>query len=132
MEAIMFRFKHLPVIAIATAAVVVFPSLHASANIIVASGVSAVGQGFGSIPRLLTVQGAASPGPTGTTQPESACDANSGGTLVVGCLGVDATSGNGMINPTTNNGNVSPIGDSSKNNLVNLGDLGITDASQLF
>src|SRR5215475_1355305 len=90
----MRRINLLPLAALAAAAIVIFPSLHASANIIIASGVTAVGQGFGSIPRLLTVQGAQSP----PAEAESACDANSGGTLVVGCLATDAAiGGNGFI-----------------------------------
>jgi hypothetical protein len=96
----------------------------ATASIILDTSVVALAQGFGAVPRLLTVQA--------NQTPEFACDSNSGGSLVQTC-GPDATfQGNGLANGTVgNDGNVSPANDSTKNNLVNLSALGITNATQI-
>jgi hypothetical protein len=115
-------------IAAAAAAVVGFAnSPPATANIIRDTSVTALAQGFGAVPRLLTVQFTAPP-------PEVACDANSGGSLITGsaaCKTTDASfQGNGLINTDTaaNSGDVSG---NNKNSLANLSALGITDATQI-
>jgi hypothetical protein len=117
---------------------VAFASAPATADLIKDAATTALAQGFGAVPRLLTVQGAAGI--------EAACNTDSGGTLVQTCGATDATiSGNGYINKLTgtatnagaftgqtiNDGTVSPAGDTSKNNIVNLSSLGITNASQI-
>ena len=99
----------------------------ASANIIRDTTTTALAQGFGAVPRLLTVQ-------TGLTATESACDANVGGTLVTtgagACRTTDANfQGNGTINAGGND--VNPSGASDKNSLANLSALGITNATQI-
>jgi len=123
----MLGLKYWPFLAFA-AVVVAFPSPPASANIIRVDTVGSLAQGFGNVPRLLTVQRTGS-----VTSPETACDANSGGALIQGasaCLGSDATiGGNTYINPTNQDGNVNGP---NQNNLVSLVSLGITDAAQIL
>jgi hypothetical protein len=123
----MKTIKTFGVAALAAAAVLTLATAPASANIIRDTGTSALAQGFGAVPRLLTVQ-------TGLTATESACDANSGGALITNGAGAcdthDATfQGNGTIN--TGGNDVSPSGPSDKNSLANLSLLGITNATQI-
>jgi hypothetical protein len=102
------------------------------ADIIKASSITALGQGFGAVPRLLTDQ---INGPGGT---EVACDGLVGGSFTTGattCKATDATiGGNGLVNVDTaaNTGDVSPSGTSDKNNLINLSAIGVTNANQIF
>src|SRR5689334_19485353 len=96
----MSKFGFFRVLAIAAAAVVVFQNLPARADIIRDSSIGSLGQGFGAVPRLLTVQRNGN-----TTSPETACDANSGGSLVQGtaaCQAGDAAilPNNGFSNAT--------------------------------
>lgn len=106
-------------------------SASAKADIIKASGITSLGQGFGTVPRLLSNQINGS----GT---EVACDGLVGGTFTTGptaCKATDATiGGNGLVNVDTaaNTGDVSPSGTSDKNNLINLSAIGVTNANQIF
>jgi hypothetical protein len=117
----------LAIAAAAAAMVGLANSPPATANIIVDSSTVALAQGFGAVPRLLTVQFTAPP-------PEVACDANVGGSLVTGsaaCKTTDASfQGNGLVNTDTaaNSGDVSG---NDKNSLANLAALSITDATQI-
>jgi len=101
-------------------------SAPASADIVYDVNITTLGTGFGSVPRMLTVdQSGSSINPQGY---ESACDGNSGGNLSIGqCLGTDAAiGGNGYTVPNS--------GDSvsgGKDSLVTLSSVGITDASQI-
>jgi len=122
-----FKQPGLGLVAFAAVALFTLATPPASANIIRDTGTSALAQGFGNVPRLLTVQ-------TGPTATESACDANVGGTLVTtgagSCRTTDATfQGNGYIN--TGGQDVNPSGASDKNSLANLAALGITNATQI-
>jgi hypothetical protein len=115
----------------AAAVAFAFASPPATADIIKDNTTSALAQGFGNVPRLLTDQlnGGGSP------PPETACNAPSAtGAVVQGsCLATDAAiKPNGYINQDTaaNSGDVNPS-DGSKNNIVNLAALGITNASQI-
>src|SRR5258708_34595777 len=108
-------------IAAGIAASGLFVASPASASIIFNSSISAVAQGFGAKPRLLTVQ-------TGLTATESACDSNVGGVLSQTCSGADATfQGNGTIDAGGNDVSVA-----NKNSLANLSSYGITDATQII
>jgi len=102
----------------------------ASATFIIDTGTSQLAQGFGNVPRLLTVHRTGA-----TTSPETACNSISGGALVQTCSGADATiQPNGFINNLANgDGTVNPAGDTSKNNIVDLASaaLNITNASQI-
>jgi len=122
----MFKYGSFPVFVTAAAAMLVLASPPATANIIKDTSVSALAQGFGAVPRLLTVQA--------TNTPEFACDSPSAGGLVQTCTAADATfQGNGLVNGTVgNDGNVSPAGDTNKNNIVTLSSLGITNATQIL
>jgi hypothetical protein len=123
----MFKYGSLPVVVTAAAAVLLaLAGPPASASIIQDSSVTALAQGFGAVPRLLTVQA--------NQTPEFACDSPSAGGLVQTCAATDATfQGNGLINGTVgNDGNVSPAGDTNKNNIVSLSALGITNATQIL
>jgi len=94
-------------------------ALPAAANVIIDSAITALGQGFGADPRLLTLQ------QNGT---ESGCVSNVGGAFSLTCAGTDATEQpNGVI--STENGIAT--GGSNKNSLGVLSAVGITDASQL-
>ena len=89
----------------------------ATASIIKDTSTASLAQGFGNVPRLLTDQR------TGmTTSPETACNSITGGILAQTCSGADATIlPNGFINNLANgDGTVSPAGDTSKNNIVDL------------
>jgi hypothetical protein len=123
------RIGSLRVVVTAVATVLLaLSSQPATATFVVDSSISQLSQGFGNVPRLLTVQRTGN-----TTSPETACNSISGGVLVQTCGGVDATiQPNGFINSLANgDGTVSPAGDSAKNNIVSLASLGITDASQI-
>src|SRR5689334_12941785 len=102
------------------AALLAFGASPAAADIIFDSSITALAQGFGAKPRLLTVQ-------TGQTATESACDSNVGGALSQTCSGTDATfQGNGTIDAGGND--VSVV---NKNSLANLSSYGITDATEI-
>ena len=124
----------------AAAVVAAFAGAPANANIIKDTSTTALAQGFGAVPRLLTVQSGGFPPPPATL-PEVACDGYVGGAFTTGptaCGAADATfQGNGLINndvtsgPNKNSGDVSPSGQSDKNNPINLSSLGITNANQI-
>jgi hypothetical protein len=101
-------------------------SAPAAADIVFDSSIVQLGTGFGAVPRMLTVQQTGSSiNPAGF---ESACDGNSGGSLLIGqCLGTDAAyKGNGYIVPNS--------GDSvsgHKDALVTLSSEGLTNANQI-
>jgi PEP-CTERM motif len=103
----------------------------ASASFFIDTSISVVGQGFGAVPRLLTVQ-------SGPTTTEWACNSLSGGSLAQTCgaggVGGDATfAPNGVVNGTVgSDGTVSPAGDTTKNNIVSLSALGVTNANQIL
>ena len=101
-------------------------ALPASANIIFDNTVTNLGQGFGAVPRLLTLQQMGnSPNPAGT---ESGC-VGFNGLTAGGCDGHDATFlPNGVI-PTA--GDATSVGQDNKNNSVVLSTQGITNASQI-
>jgi PEP-CTERM motif len=90
----------------------------ARAELILDTSTSALAQGFGNVPRLLTVQFTAPP-------PEVACDANSGGSLIQGQA---ACSSSLTDTAMVNSGDVSG---SNKNNLISFSAEGITNASQI-
>ena len=102
-------------------------SAPAAADIVYDSNITTLGTGFGSVPRMLTVDqtGSDKVNPQGT---ESACDGNSGGSLVIGqCSGQDALiSGNGYIVPNS----ADSVG-GGKDALVTLSSIGITNADQI-
>ena len=91
----------------------------ASADIIYDSTIVGLGQGFGHVPRLITVQ-------TGLTATESACDSNVAGVLSQTCSGLDASfQPNGLIDAGGNDVN------GPKNALANLAAAGITNAESI-
>lgn len=98
-------------------------SAPAAADIVYDSTITALGQGFGAVPRMLTVDQTG----TGTGQ-ESACDGNVGGALSIGqCSGQDATfQGNGWIVP-----NSADSVNGGKDALVTLSSVSITNANQI-
>jgi len=97
----------------------------ASADIVFDSSIVALGQGFGAVPRLLTVQYSGK-GVAGAL--ESACDSNVAGALsTTTCSGLDASfQGNGLIDTGGSNVN------GPKNSLVNLAGAGITNAQSIL
>jgi hypothetical protein len=127
----MMKSKSLPILAGAAAAALVFAfaSPPATADIIKSASVSTLAQGFGSVPRLLTVMA------NGT---EFACDSPTAGGLSQSCAappaGADATfQPNGLINGTVgSDGTQSPASDSNKNNIVSLSGIGVTNANQIL
>src|SRR5215469_728338 len=75
-------------------------SMPASAAIIYDSTITRLGTGFGSVPRMLTVEVT---GSDKTTNPanniESACDGNTGGALAIGqCSGILGSNGYAVAN----------------------------------
>jgi hypothetical protein len=93
----------------------------ASANIIIDSSITALGQGFGANPRLLTVQ------TTGSATSESGCVSFTGATGSGACSTSDATIlPNGVLNTggSENNG-------PNQNNIGILSTLQITNANQI-
>ena len=102
----------------------------ATADIVRDDSITSLGQGFGAVPRLLTVQRTG-----GTTSPEAACNSfATTTTLTQTCSGLQATiSSNTYINTLTgDDGTVSPAGDTTKNNIISLSSLGITSGSQIL
>jgi hypothetical protein len=102
----------------------------ATASIVRDDTITAVGQGFGAVPRLLTVQNTGNP-----SSPEAACNSFlTTTTLTQTCSGLDASIvPNGYVNTlAVGDGTVSPAGDTAKNNVVSLSSLGITSASQIL
>src|SRR5438132_4228235 len=90
----MLKSRSLPILAGAAALAVAFASPPATASLVKDTTTTQLAQGFGAVPRLLTVQGAAGI--------EAACDTNSGGTLVQTCATTDANiAPNGYINKLT-------------------------------
>jgi hypothetical protein len=118
------KFKSLPILAGAAALALAVTSLPATADIIKDASTTALGQGFGAVPRLLT-----SEIPNGT---EFTCNTNTGGTLARGCDPTDARiQGNGLVNGTIGTNGETNVIDSNKDNLVNLSSQGITSAAQI-
>jgi hypothetical protein len=92
-----------------------------SANIIVDTSITALGQGFGANPRLLTMQ------TTGGATTETGCVSFTGATGAGACDGHDATfQPNGVI-PTGGQENNGP----NQNNFGVLSSLNITNATQI-
>ncbi len=125
------RVGSLRVVVTAVATVLLaLTSQPATANIIKDTSITALSQGFGNVPRLLTVQNTGA-----VSSPEAACNSiGAGGLLVQTCSGADASVlPNGYIDTlAAGDGTVSPAGDTSKNNIVSLSSLGITNASQIL
>lgn len=117
-------------VALAAAAIIALASPPAKASFIIDSNVQTLAQGFGNVPRLLTVQGAQSP----PASAEVACNADVGGSLVQhSCLSTDAAiAGNGYVNTEAAGANIGDVNGPNQNNLVNLASIGITNASQLL
>src|SRR5215510_14461498 len=118
------------VVAAAATVLLGLASQPATASLIRDTSTSALSQGFGNVPRLLTVQR------TGmTTSPEAACNSITGGILAQTCSGADATIlPNGKIDTLTgDDGTVSPAGEPAKNNIVDLQSaaINITNASRI-
>jgi len=108
--------------AIAVAAVLGLTSAPASANIILDSSITALGQGFGANPRLLTVQESGA-----QTTTESGCVSFTGATGANACDKHDATfQPNGVI-PVGGSENNGP----NQNNVGILSSVGITSAGQI-
>jgi len=113
-------------LALQAAVIAILAASPAAADIVFDSSIIGLGQGFGAAPRLLTVQQTGnSPNPAGI---ESACDSNDAGALSVGtCSGLDASfQANGLIDAGGDS-----VNGLNKDNLINLSDAGITDASQI-
>ena len=113
---------HTGFVALAAAAILALTSPPASASLVFDSSITALGQGFGAVPRLLTVQ-------SGPTITESACNADSGGTLIQGaaaCQGDATIAPNGLSNTAGQDVTGDP-----KNALISLSGAGITNASQI-
>ena len=125
------RVGSLVVVVTAVATVLLaLASQPATASIVQDTSISVVGQGFGAVPRLLTVQNTGNP-----SSPEAACNSFlTTTTLVQTCGGADATiAPNGyIVTLAVGDGTVSPAGDTAKNNVVSLSSLGITSASQIL
>lgn len=104
-------------------------SATASASLVYDSTIQVSGQGFGAVPRHLTIQ-ETGPGQNGT---ESGCvGVNSSGGIVVGpagCTGDAQIAPNGVI--PTGGDEPSPLNDNQKYGIPTLGSLGITNASQI-
>src|SRR5438874_1607084 len=113
--------------AIAVAAVLGLTTAPASADIIFDSSITALGQGFGANPRLLTVQVSSDPNLNGT---ESGCVGFTGAAGAAQCAGTDASiNPNGVIDvggKETSNGN------DIKNNSALLSASNITNANQII
>jgi hypothetical protein len=109
-----------------TAALLAFGISPAAADIIYDKNITALGQGFGAFPRLLTTErtGSDHTNPAGT---ESACDGNVSGALSTNdCLGTDASfDGNGYTVPNSKDAVNGP----AKNSLASLS--GFTAANQI-
>jgi hypothetical protein len=110
---------HQAVLVVASAAALTLAASSASANIIFDSAIVGLGQGFGAVHRLITVEA-----PHGT---ESACNSNVGGALAQGtCSGLDASfQPNGMIDAGGQDVN------GPKNALASLSANGITNAESI-
>lgn len=119
-------------VAIAGAMALAFPQM-ASASLIYDSTINVSAQGFGNVPRDLTIQDQGnSPTPNGI---ESGCVRVLAGGVFDGgsdsCSLLDATlDPNGVIN--VGGDEVSPLADNQKFGIPTLGSLGIADASQIF
>lgn len=109
-----------------TAALLAFGASPAAADIIYDKNITALGQGFGAFPRLLTLErnGSDHTNPVGS---ESACDSNDGGSLNTNsCLGSDASfDGNGYTVPNSKD----RVNGPNKNTLASLS--GFTNANQI-
>src|SRR4029434_4867601 len=107
------RVGSLRVVVTAVATVLLaLASQPATADIVRDDSINTLGQGFGAVPRLLTVQRTG-----GTTSPEAACNSfATTTTLTQTCSGLQATiSSNTYINTLTgDDGTVSPAGDTTK------------------
>lgn len=115
------------VVAAVATLLVALSSQPATATFEIDSSIVNLAQGFGNVPRLLTVQATGN-----VTSPEWACNSLSGGVLVQTCGGDATFAPNGLVNGTVGiNGTVSPAGDTAKNNIVSLAALGITNATQI-
>ena len=99
-------------------------SATASASLVYNSTIHVSGQGFGAVPRHLTIQA------TGNQNTESGCvGVNSSGAIVVGpagCTGDALIAPNGVI--PTGGDEPNPLSDNQKYGIPTLGSLGITNA----
>ena len=113
---------------IAAAALMMGLAAPASADLVYDDQIFISAQGFGSAPRILTVQ---LPGSAPEPQRESGCGANVGGSLAIGpdaCSDSDATiSGNGTLNL----GGDEVVLNENKFDLVDLGGAGVNNASDI-
>src|SRR5262245_61998150 len=102
----------------------------ASASLVFDSSIHVSAQGFGGVPRDLTMQEPSAP----TDSFESGCVSASGGNFSAGsgaCLPDESGvhDPNGVTNPGGNE--PSPVGDNNKYGIPTIGSLGITTASQI-
>jgi len=113
-----FKQHRLGVAAMVAPAAITLATSPASADIVLDTSVTAVGQGFGAVPRLLTVQ---------ATPTESGCVNFSGTVGSTACQG-DATI---LPNGITNTGGQEASGPNNKNEVGVLSTVGITNANQI-
>src|SRR5213593_1609907 len=98
------------VVAVVATVLLALASQPATASFVIDTSITQLSQGFGNVPRLLTVQ-------SGPTTTEWACNSLSGGSLVQTCGGDATFAPNGVINGTVgSDGTVQPASDSTKNN----------------
>jgi hypothetical protein len=101
----------------------------AHASLVFDSSIHVTSQGFGAVPRDLTMQ---EPSPETSTS-ESGCVSATGGSIHIGasaCQGADASIDPNGVTPTGGN-EPPPQADNQKYGIPTLGSLGITDASQI-
>jgi hypothetical protein len=101
----------------------------ASASLIYDSSIAVSGQGFGNVPRDLTIQ-ATGQNKTGT---ESGCVSGVGGVFAGGptsCIS-DVSVHDGNSHSNVGGDEVNPLADNQKFGIPTLGSLGITDPSQI-
>lgn len=115
--------------AAASAACMVGVAGSASASLVYDANVFVSGQGFGNVPRVLTVQA------TGSGNTESGCISVNGAGALAGGSGSCITSGNVHdANAVQNAGGqeVNPLSDNQKFGIPSASSLGITTASQIL
>jgi PEP-CTERM motif len=108
-------------VAVAVALVAATAVVPASADIIIDSSITALGQGFGANPRLLTMQ------TTGGATTETGCVSFTGTTGTTACRGTDAQFMPNGVTPAGGQENNGP----NQNNIGILSTLQITNANQI-
>lgn len=130
------KFKSLKLAASVAAMALCSLPLSASASLIYSSALTTSAQGFGTAPRLLTLQGDSGTNQNPTGVESGGVGVSSTGQIIVGGAGsVIADSSvhdfNGVSNSSSVNSLVQPTTDNQKYGIVTSGLLGITSASQI-